>query len=160
METLSLSPLERIENYRRIIGPAHLTYEAGWLSDLWLIGNSYRKANGYYGGYQGNLLKRVAALFPDRGRVLHLFARRVDTAVFPGRHARQQPGSQPDLVRRCGDLRECTTARIRLRAGRSALQQGAHRAPLERPLASAERYRHQDFDAQGRAAFSERQPGR
>jgi len=120
MGTLSLSPLERIENYRRIIGPAHLAYEAGWLSGHWLIGNSYRKANGYYGGYQGNLLKSVAALFPDRGRVLHLFAGRVATAVFPGgRHARQQPGSQPDLVRRCGDLRGCTTARIQLRAGRS-----------------------------------------
>ena len=64
METLS--PLERIERYRRIIGPAHLNYEAGGLSGHWEIGNSYRKANGYYGGYQGNFLKRVAALYPDR----------------------------------------------------------------------------------------------
>jgi hypothetical protein len=35
-------------------------------------------------GFQGNFLKRIDALFPDRQRVLHLFAGRVDVERFPG----------------------------------------------------------------------------
>jgi hypothetical protein len=79
-----LSWPERIENYRRLIGTPHLHYEDGWCTGTWVLGNSYGKKTDYYGAYQGNFLKRIAALFPDRRRVLHLFAGKVDTAAFPG----------------------------------------------------------------------------
>jgi hypothetical protein len=75
---------ERIENYRRVIGVPYLGHENGRTYGTWFMGNSYEKKNDYYGGFQGNFLKRIAALFPDRKRVLHLFAGRVDLTRFPG----------------------------------------------------------------------------
>src|SRR5262249_51875762 len=82
--TTTLSWPERIENYRREIGIPYLGHENGWTYGTWLIGNSYQKKTTYCGGCQGNFLKRIAALFPDRKRVLHLFAGQVDLAAFPG----------------------------------------------------------------------------
>jgi hypothetical protein len=79
-----LSWPERIENYRRCIGTPYLGHENGWTYGTWFVGNSYQKKADYYGGFQGNFLKRIDALFPDRRRVLHLFAGRVDIAAFPG----------------------------------------------------------------------------
>jgi hypothetical protein len=75
---------ERIENYRREIGIPYLGHENGWTYGTWFIGNSYEKKTDYYGAFQGNFLKRIAALFPDRKRVLHLFSGKVDTVTFPG----------------------------------------------------------------------------
>jgi hypothetical protein len=75
---------ERIENYRRTIGVPYLGHENGWAYGTWFMGNSYEKKTDYYGGFQGNFLKRIAALFPDQKRVLHLFAGKVDQAAFPG----------------------------------------------------------------------------
>src|SRR5262249_49445094 len=75
---------ERIENYRKQIGVPYLGHENGWTYGTWFIGNSYEKKTDYYGGFQGSFLKRIAALFPDRRRVLHLFAGRVDLDRFPG----------------------------------------------------------------------------
>jgi hypothetical protein len=75
---------DRIANYRRLIGTPHLHYEDGWCTGTWVLGNSYGKKSDYYGAYQGNFLKRIAALFPDRRRVLHLFAGKVDISAFPG----------------------------------------------------------------------------
>ena len=43
-----------------------------------------QKRDAYYGAFQGNFLKRIAALFPDRRRTLHLFVGRVDLNAFPG----------------------------------------------------------------------------
>jgi hypothetical protein len=75
---------DRIENYRQTIGIPYLAHENGWTYGTWFMGNSYEKKTDYYGGFQGNFLKRIAALFPDRRRVLHLFAGKVDRAAFPG----------------------------------------------------------------------------
>jgi hypothetical protein len=75
---------ERIESYRQKIGVPYLGHENGWTYGTWFIGNTYQKKTDYYGGFQGNLLKRIAALFPDRKRVLHLFAGKVDLEAFPG----------------------------------------------------------------------------
>ena len=75
---------ERIENYRRTVGTPYLGHENGWTYGTWIMGNSYRKRTDYYGGFQGNLLKRVDALFPDRRLPLHVFAGKVDLAAFPG----------------------------------------------------------------------------
>jgi hypothetical protein len=44
----------------------------------------------YYGGYQGDNL-RIAALFPDKRRVLHAFAGMVDTNTQPGDTAALNP---------------------------------------------------------------------
>jgi hypothetical protein len=59
------------------------------------MGNSYEKKTDYYGGFQGNFLKRIAALFPDRQRVLHLFAGRVDLTRFPGDTLDIRPELEP-----------------------------------------------------------------
>jgi hypothetical protein len=75
---------ERIENYRRLIGTPYLGHEAGWTYGTWFIGNSYEKKTDYYGAYQGNFLKRIHALFPERREVLHLFSGKVDVSAFPG----------------------------------------------------------------------------
>lgn len=48
------------------------------------MGNSYKVRSGYYGGYPDTYLKRVRAMFPDKRRVLHLFAGKVDLAALPG----------------------------------------------------------------------------
>jgi hypothetical protein len=75
---------DRIDNYRREIGTPYLAYENDWCFGAWFIGNFYKKKTDYYGAYQGNYLKRVAALFPDRRKVLHLFSGEVDVDTFPG----------------------------------------------------------------------------
>jgi hypothetical protein len=48
------------------------------------IGNNYAKKNDYYGGYQGNYLKRIAALFPDKTSIAHLYAGQCDDSDLPG----------------------------------------------------------------------------
>jgi len=86
---------ERIENYRQLIGVPYLGYESGWVYGTWFIGNSYQKKTDYYGGFQGNFLKRIAALFPDRRRVLHLFAGKVDLERLPGDTLDMRPELTP-----------------------------------------------------------------
>ena len=86
----SLAWPARIENYRQRFGAAYLGdgegphLENNWITGVWFMGNSYQKRDAYYGAFQGNFLKRIAALFPDRRRTLHLFAGRVDLTAFPG----------------------------------------------------------------------------
>jgi hypothetical protein len=75
---------DRINNYKKVIGPAYLAQENGWVFGTWIMGNTYAKRNDFYGGYQGNFLKRIDALFPDRKRVLHLFSGKLDLTQFPG----------------------------------------------------------------------------
>jgi hypothetical protein len=96
---------ERIENYRDTIGIPYLGHENGWTYGTWFMGNSYEKKTDYYGGFQGNFLKRMHALFPDRQRVLHLFAGRVDLAAFPGATLDLNPELKPDY---CCDAETCT----------------------------------------------------
>jgi hypothetical protein len=86
---------DRIENYRQKIGIPYLGHENNWTYGTWFMGNSYEKKTDYYGGFQGNFLKRIAALFPDRKRVLHLFAGRVDRAAFPGDTLDLRPELEP-----------------------------------------------------------------
>ena len=54
-----------------------------WLYGVWLQ-NDYAVRSGYYGGYPGDYLKRIRALFPDKCRVLHVFAGKVDLSILPG----------------------------------------------------------------------------
>jgi hypothetical protein len=95
MGAAALTWPDRIANYERRIGPSFLAYQAGWCAGTWLMGNSYETANDHYGGFQGNFLKRIDALFPDRGRVLHLFAGRVALDRFPGDTLDADPALEP-----------------------------------------------------------------
>lgn len=45
-----------------------------WLMGVWVLGNMYKRGNGYYGAFPGNFLKRTLSLFPDRANTLHLFS--------------------------------------------------------------------------------------
>ncbi|HME21388.1 MAG TPA: hypothetical protein VKI44_08570 [Acetobacteraceae bacterium] len=78
---------QRITAYEKKTGrPAFLTFTDGlrpWLYGVWLQ-NDYAVRSGYYGGYPGDYLKRIAALFPDKRRVLHVFSGMVDTSILPG----------------------------------------------------------------------------
>lgn len=58
--------------------------EDGRVVGTWIMGNSYRVASGYYGGYPAGYLKRIWSMFPDKQRALHVFSGRVDLAALPG----------------------------------------------------------------------------
>jgi hypothetical protein len=65
---------ERFANYRRVIGKSphlHRNEDDGWIEGFWLF-NDYARHSNFHGAYMRNLLKRYAALFFDRGRVLHV----------------------------------------------------------------------------------------
>jgi hypothetical protein len=77
---------QRIESYARLTGfPRSLfVAEDGRVVGTWIMGNDYRVKSGYYGGYPAGYLRRIAALFPDRRRVLHVFSGQVDLRALPG----------------------------------------------------------------------------
>lgn len=77
---------ERIANYGRETRFPRSLYvaEDGRVVGTWIMGNDYRVRTGYYGGYPAGYLRRVAALFPDRRRVLHVFSGKVDLSAMPG----------------------------------------------------------------------------
>jgi len=79
-------------------------HENGWTAGYWFVGQSYRKRTAYHGAYQGDFLKRVAALFPDRGRVLHLFSGMVDVTIFPGETLDIRPDLRPTY---CASTETC-----------------------------------------------------
>ena len=45
-----------------------------WLYGMWMIGNNYKAAQGFYGEYPPTYLKRIRSLFPDKDKILHLFS--------------------------------------------------------------------------------------
>jgi hypothetical protein len=91
---------ERIANYARETKfPQSLFIAAdGRVVGTWIMGNDYRVKSGYYGGYPAGYLRRVAALFPDRKRVLHLFSGRVDLTALPGDTVDINPKLVPTFV--------------------------------------------------------------
>lgn len=58
--------------------------EDGRVVGTWIMGNSYKVASGYYGGYPNGYLRRIWSLFPDKRRPLHVFSGKVDLAALPG----------------------------------------------------------------------------
>ena len=76
----------RIEHYHKATGFPRSIFQAedGRVVGTWIMGNDYRVKSGYYGGYPAGYLRRVAALFPDRRKVLHVFSGKVDLAAMPG----------------------------------------------------------------------------
>lgn len=68
---------ERIASYRAAF-PQYpdswpVVQTGRWLNATWMLGNNYH-GSGYYGAYPPAYLRRMAALFPDTPRVLHLFS--------------------------------------------------------------------------------------
>jgi hypothetical protein len=70
----------------------------GRVVGTWIMGNDYRVASGYYGGYPAGYLRRVRALFPDKKRVLHLFSGSVDLKAMPGDTVDVTPDLAPTFV--------------------------------------------------------------
>lgn len=78
--------------------------EDGRIVGTWIMGNDYRVRSGYYGGYPAGYLRRIAALFPDRRRVLHVFSGQVDLAAMPGDTVDVNPDMRPTWVADAHDL--------------------------------------------------------
>jgi hypothetical protein len=96
----------RIENYDRATGFPRSLFVAGdgRVVGTWIMGNDYRVKSGYYGGYPAGYLRRVAALFPDRQRVLHVFSGKVDLSAMPGDTVDCNPAVKPTWVADAHDL--------------------------------------------------------
>jgi SAM-dependent methyltransferase len=93
---------ERIEGYRKTFPkfPPPVVVGKGILG-VWMIGNNYKSATGYYGEYPPSYMRRVMSMFPDKKKVLHLFS----GAIPPGPYTRldANPANNPDIV---GDAQE------------------------------------------------------
>ncbi|MGC8524060.1 MAG: hypothetical protein ACP5M5_07215 [Acidibrevibacterium sp.] len=96
----------RIESYVRLTKfPRSLfVAEDGRVVGTWIMGNDYRVRSGYYGGYPAGYLRRVAALFPDRRKVLHVFSGAVDLGAMPGDTVDCNPSLSPTFVADAHDL--------------------------------------------------------
>jgi len=96
---------ERIANLERVMKqPSYMWTQGRWAMGVWSLGNNFRKKNDYYGGYQGNFLPRIAALFPDKRRPLHLFSGRMDLGPLPGDTVDINPDLNPTYVDNCESL--------------------------------------------------------
>ncbi len=97
---------DRIASYGRMTGfPRSLFIgEDGRVVGTWIMGNDYRVKSAYYGGYPAGYLRRVAALFPDRKRVLHVFSGKVDLSAMPGDTVDVSPELEPTYVADAHDL--------------------------------------------------------
>lgn len=73
-----------VDNYNRIFGNYLHVDQSNLITGAIYLGNNYRKHNDYYGGYQGNYLKRIAALFPHKNKILHLYAGMINDQDLPG----------------------------------------------------------------------------
>lgn len=106
MSDLILSWPERLENYHKQTGfPTSLFIGGdGRIVGTWIMGNDYRVKSGYYGGYPAGYLRRVAALFPDRKKVLHVFSGQVDLAAMPGDTVDINRALQPTYIADAHDL--------------------------------------------------------
>ena len=101
---MPLSNQDRVECYKLSSPGWQLFNEtSGRIVGTIYLGNNYAKANDYYGGYQGNYLKRIAALFPDKTSVAHLYAGQADVSELPGQKYDINPQSQDALY---ADARE------------------------------------------------------
>jgi hypothetical protein len=77
---------ERINSYTVLTGFPRSLFLAGdgRVVGTFIMGNNYTVNSGFYGGYPAGYLRRIRALFPDKTKVLHLFAGQVDLRALPG----------------------------------------------------------------------------
>lgn len=97
---------ERIDNYEKVTGFPKALFIAGdgRVVGTLIMGNDYKVKSGYYGGYPAGYLRRMAALFPDRRRVLHVFSGQVDLEAMPGDTVDSNPAMNPTWVADAHDL--------------------------------------------------------
>lgn len=95
-----MTPQQRIDSYCQQTGyPRNLFVgEDDRIVGTWIMGNNYAVKSGLYGGYPHGYLKRVAALFPDKSRILHLFSGCVDLDALPGKTCDINSERNPDYV--------------------------------------------------------------
>jgi hypothetical protein len=99
-----MNNIDRVTSYKQANSKWELFNESsGRITGVIYIGNNYAKANDYYGGYQGNYLKRIAALFPDKKSIAHLYAGQADIKDLPGQKYDINPQSSDTLY---ADARE------------------------------------------------------
>ena len=91
---------DRISNYAKETGFPKCLFVGpdGRVVGTWIMGNDYRVASTYYGGYPAGYLRRIKALFPDKKRTLHLFSGQVDLTAFPGDTVDINPKLKPTYV--------------------------------------------------------------
>jgi len=93
--------MERAANYNTTFPkwpPLVVDRTGRWLYGMWMMGNNYQNKNGYYGEYPPGYLRRIRALFPDKVRVLHLFAGKVDKAHWAIEYTLDRlPKLNPDI---------------------------------------------------------------
>ena len=65
-----------IENYHKVFKkyPKSLMMSGERVYGIWLIGNYYKRKEGYHGEYPPSFLERIYALFPRRNKILHMFS--------------------------------------------------------------------------------------
>lgn len=96
-----MTPVERIDSYEAVTGwrdSLWLHHESDCILGHWIMGNDYRVASGFYGGYPATYLKRIKALFPDKKNALHLFSGKVDLVTFPGKTVDLNEDNAPDYL--------------------------------------------------------------
>ncbi len=91
---------DRVDNYcKETSFPRSLFIsEDGRLVGTWVMGNNYRVASSYYGGYPHGYLKRIKSLFPEKTSILHLFSGKVDLSILKGETVDLNPDTSPDYV--------------------------------------------------------------
>lgn len=103
---------DRIANYEKATGFPKALFIAGdgRVVGTWIMGSDYRVHSGLYGGYPAGYLRRVAALFPDRQCVLHLFSGQVDLDALPGDTLDSDRKLRPTWVADAHDLSDVPLA--------------------------------------------------
>jgi hypothetical protein len=85
--------------------PSYMKLERdGWVIGSWILGQSYARKVNYHGAYPGNLLRRIDAVFFDRGPTLHLFSGMVVLEQMPGDTLDIKPELNPTY---CCDAETC-----------------------------------------------------
>jgi hypothetical protein len=95
-----MTPAERVKHYAEASGyPQGLFVgDDGRIAGSWIMGQNYTVKSGLYGGYPHGYLRRIAALFPDKSSILHLFSGMVDQSVLPGKTVDINPARNPDYL--------------------------------------------------------------
>ena len=98
---------DRILSYAELAGFPQTLFiaEDGRVVGTWIMGNNYRVKSGLYGGYPASYLRRIAAIFPDRRKVLHVFSGKVDLSAMPGDTVDVNPALNPTYLADAHDLK-------------------------------------------------------
>ena len=103
-----------VNNYNNVFGNYLQQDQSNLITGAIYLGNNYAKANNYYGGYQGNYLKRIKALFPEKKSILHLYAGQIDDTDFPGDKVDINPQSDEIMYADARKLSEYVDAKYDL----------------------------------------------